>query len=46
MRVAEVNTPNLERTFLDLNAIMNEANPAYIRPLDNEVLQVFDRKKK
>lgn len=45
MRVAEVNTPNLERTFLDLNAIMNEANPAYIRPLDNEVLQVFDKTK-
>jgi GNAT superfamily N-acetyltransferase len=45
MRVAEVNTPSLEKTFLDLNAIVNEGNPAYIRPLDNEVLQVFDRKK-
>ena len=45
MRVAEVNTPSLEKTFLDLNAIVNEGNPAYIRPLDNEVLQVFDRSK-
>ncbi|MFY8165587.1 MAG: hypothetical protein ACOVJ8_03275 [Sediminibacterium sp.] len=45
MRVAEVNTPSLEKTFLDLNAIVNEGNPAYIRPLDNEVAQVFDRKK-
>ena len=45
MRVAEVNTPSLEKTFLDLNAIVNEGNPSYIRPLDNEVIQVFDRKK-
>jgi hypothetical protein len=43
--VAEVNTPSLEKTFLDLNATVNEGNANYIRPLDKEVLQVFDRNK-
>jgi GNAT superfamily N-acetyltransferase len=42
MRVVEVNTPGLVREFLALNALMNQDNPNYIRPLDNEVEQVFD----
>ena len=42
MRVLEVNTPALVKSFLDLNAKVNQGNPNYIRPLDNEVEQVFD----
>ena len=42
MRVVAVNTPGLIRAFLNLNATVNQDNPNYIRPLDNEVEAVFD----
>ncbi len=45
MKIVEVNTPNLEKAFVEINASLNNDNPYYIRPLDNEVLQVFDPKK-
>jgi hypothetical protein len=45
MRVVAVNTPGLVRSFLDLNAKVNQGNPHYIRPLDNEVEAVFDPQK-
>ena len=45
MRVVAVNTPGLVRSFLDLNATVNQGNPHYIRPLDNEVEAVFDPQK-
>ncbi len=38
-----MNTPHLEKEFLEVNATLNKYNPNYIRPLDNEVNQVFDR---
>ena len=41
--IIEVNTPLLEKEFLEINASLNKSNPHYIRPLDNEVNQVFDR---
>ena len=41
--IIEVNTPHLEKEFLEVNATLNKYNPNYIRPLDNEVNQVFDR---
>ena len=41
--IIEVNTPLLEKEFLEINASLNKSNPNYIRPLDNEVKQVFDR---
>jgi len=41
--IIEVNTPFLEKEFLEINASLNKSNPNYIRPLDNEVNQVFDR---
>ena len=41
--IIEVNTPLLEKEFLEVNASLNKSNPNYIRPLDNEVNQVFDR---
>ena len=43
--IIEVNTPLIEKQFLAINASLNKSNPNYIRPLDNEVLQVFDRSK-
>ena len=45
INIVEVNTPALEKEFLEINATLNKTNPHYIRPLDNEVLQVFDRNK-
>ncbi|MFM1929360.1 MAG: hypothetical protein RL387_688 [Bacteroidota bacterium] len=45
MQVVEVNTPLLDKSFCQVNADLNKTNPHYIRPLDNEVLQVFDPSK-
>ena len=42
MHVLEVNTPSTNKDFLMVNALLNQNNPAYIRPMDNEVLEVFD----
>ena len=42
MQVIEVNSAETVKDFLLVNAIMNSHNPAYIRPLDNEVMEVFD----
>jgi hypothetical protein len=40
-----VNSPQSISAFLAFNAIVNEGNPNYIRPLDNEVEAIFDTKK-
>ena len=45
MSVIEVNSPVLDKAFCNINAELNQFNPHYIRPLDNEVLQVFNPKK-
>ena len=45
MRIVEVNNPKLDKAFCQVNADLNKFNPHYIRPLDNEVLQVFDPSK-
>lgn len=42
MTVLEVNTPSLVKEFLNLNAKVNQGNPNYIRPLNNEVEDVFN----
>ena len=42
MQIIEVNSSETEKKFLDVNAQMNEQSPYYIRPLDNEVKQVFN----
>lgn len=42
MQIQVVNTPLLEKAFCAVNATLNKFNPNYIRPLDNEVQQVFD----
>ena len=42
MKVIEVNTPELDHSFVIINALINKDNPNYIRPLDNEVLDTFN----
>jgi GNAT superfamily N-acetyltransferase len=45
MKILEVNTPLLEIAFLEINAQLNKGNPHYIRPLNKEVSEVFDKTK-
>ncbi len=42
LQVLEVNTPSTIKDFLIVNPLLNQGNPSYIRPIDNEVLEVFD----
>jgi len=42
MQVTEVNDRKSARQFIEVNAIMNAGNPNYIRPINNEVNDVFD----
>ncbi|RYY66549.1 MAG: hypothetical protein EOO12_03890 [Chitinophagaceae bacterium] len=44
-QLLEVTTPALARDFLQVNVEVNRANPNYIRPLDKDVEDVFDKKK-
>lgn len=45
MQILEVTTATLEKEFLQINATIHAGNPYYIRPLDNEVKEVFDKAK-
>ena len=45
MHLKEVTNKATATAFLAVNAMLNSANPAYIRPLDNEVNEVFDPSK-
>ncbi|MCK9401788.1 MAG: hypothetical protein M0Q26_00170 [Chitinophagaceae bacterium] len=45
MQVIEVNTTPDAKDFLKVNALLNQSNPVYIRPLDNEVNDVFNPSK-
>jgi hypothetical protein len=45
MQIIEVNDLNSVDDFLEVNALMNANNPAYIRSLNNEVNEVFDSNK-
>lgn len=45
MQVIEVTTPALETEFIKANVVLNKAAPAYIRPLDKDIKEVFDKKK-
>jgi hypothetical protein len=42
MQLIEVTDTATEKDFLKVNALLNKHNPAYIRPLDKEVKDVFD----
>lgn len=45
MQLTEVNNASTEKDFIQVNVLMNRFNPNYIRPLDNEVNDVFDPSK-
>ncbi len=45
MQLVEVNSPQLVKEFLLVNVKLNKQNPAYIRPLDKDIYEVFDPKK-
>jgi hypothetical protein len=45
MQLTEVTTPALAREFINVNIELNRANPAYIRPMDKDVNEVFDKQK-
>ena len=42
MQINEVRSAKEAKEFLEVNALINCSNPKYIRPLDNEVNDVFD----
>jgi hypothetical protein len=45
MELIEVTTPSLAKEFIQVNIQLNRSNPAYIRPIDKEIEEVFDPKK-
>ena len=45
MQLTEVTSPALEAEFIKANVVLNKANPSYIRPLDKDIAEVFDKKK-
>src|SRR5205814_7750602 len=45
MRLIEVTNAATAADFIKVNVLMNQSNPNYIRPLDNEVNDVFDKAK-
>jgi hypothetical protein len=44
-QLIEVTNEKLARDFLQVNVVLNKSNPAYIRPLDKDIQEVFDEKK-
>ncbi|MDQ3844557.1 MAG: hypothetical protein M3342_11170, partial [Bacteroidota bacterium] len=44
-KIVEVNSPALERDFIQVNVICNKHLENYIRPLDKDMREVFDPKK-
>ena len=45
MQITEVTDKTTAKDFIKVNVLMNRNNPNYIRPLDNEVNDVFDPQK-
>jgi hypothetical protein len=45
MKIIEVTNNSNEKDFLEINAIANSSNPSYIRPLNNEIKDVFNPQK-
>ncbi len=44
MKLIEVTDQRTAKEFLQVNVLMNQGNPEYIRPLDKDIEQVFDPK--
>jgi hypothetical protein len=45
MQLIEVNNAAVAKDFIKVNVLVNSGNPNYIRPLDNEINDVFDASK-
>ena len=45
MQLIEVNDERTANDFIKANAELNSDTPNYIRPLDNEIREVFDKEK-
>ena len=45
MQLIEVTSSQQSREFLLVNVELNKSNPAYIRPLDKDINEIFDPKK-
>ncbi len=45
MQLIEVNTPALEKAFLEVPVALYKEDPKWIRPLDKDIEEVFDRQK-
>ncbi len=45
MHLIEINTPELANEFINCNVVINKNIPNYIRPLNNDINDVFDVKK-
>lgn len=43
MQVIEVSTPAEAKDFLQVNVLMNKSNPHYIRPLEEQVMEIGER---
>src|SRR5687768_13688910 len=44
-QLVEVITPQLANDFIQVNVLVNKGNPNYIRPLDKDINDVFDKDK-
>lgn len=44
MQLIEVTDKSLARQFIEVNVLINQDDPNYIRPLDKDINNVFDRK--
>ena len=42
MNLTEVKTPDDARVFIEINALIQQNIPNYIRPLNKDIEQVFD----
>jgi len=45
MQLIEVTSPKLAKDFIMVNVEINKGVPAYIRPLDKDIKEVFDPEK-
>src|SRR3989337_2738614 len=45
MQLVEVTNKKLADDFLRVNVLLNKNTPSYIRPLDKDINEVFDKKK-
>ena len=45
MQLIEVTNSSLAKEFIEVNPIINKSNPNYIRPLDHEIIEIFNPNK-